>query len=662
MEDSTPVFNYLGEDMMQQHLVEITTSLQGCFPVGSDQFNNLARYSKKLVQKLEKWPEKIQLTWQNRVVPVYSPESITKCNQAHVSRVDFANEQRKRLQTSFLSDINRLKKKIDDVHRKRDSSEEKYNEQALSSTSLIQLLNPREIVERVRISTALRSSYDAYIWTIQRLATQEQSLWEELHSLEGELAPIRTVSTQSNQKHLVVPKGNSIVGWLPGEDRYVMIQQTKVPSSDEVFRHISFEPETGLSNLPLSIFNLITWADEIGATDTVLLTMLTVYLKKYKPSILDVIDTKKRSIAAIMEILSHHCSTEPEKQAVLLKLKHFKREPIESFASAVIRFESLYVFWLQLDTPHSVDNIRLMSYEVLRQITQYLLSPKCALAFGKWSADTTKMGGPITKDIIIRIVSQLEAFAELKLHSPRTLPGTLITTTLGLPVSAVEQNVNAYFVNPPKPVDLRSSTVPPSKHRSSSNGASTNYRPSRSPSGSRNGTRVNSKGPRGSSGDKQNPQRQQSKSPRRVNQQSPRGRSTEKSSPSYAAEVEMDPALECLQYYSRYSQSPNSVRKQSIPGIFRRPLTPNSKAHLKTNYFYSTSGDGKFKDVRQKGFCLRCYGSDHKASLCKRYTRPCPTPCRNCMHLFHPTEDCKFYTQGGSSKPSSRSGSLSREK
>ena len=88
--------------------------------------------------------------------------------------------------------------------------------------------------------------------------------------------------------------------------------------------------------------------------------MLTIYLKKYKPTILEIIDTKKRSIAAIIEILSHHCSTEPEKQAVLLKIKHFKREPIESFASSVIRFESLYVFWLQLDTPHSVNTIKLM--------------------------------------------------------------------------------------------------------------------------------------------------------------------------------------------------------------------------------------------------------------------------------------------------------------
>ena len=660
MEEQTSVFNYLGEDMMQQHLVDITHSLQKCFSPGSTQFNTLAKYSKKLVQKREKWPEKIFSTWQNRKVPVYSPESITKCNQARVSQIEFANEQRKRLQAAFLSDINRLKKKIDDVHKKRDSSEEKYNEQALSSTAQLQLLGPRDMTERVRISTALRSSYDAYAWTIQRLATQEQALWDELHSLEGELAPIRTVSTQSNQKHIVVPKGNSVVGWLPGEDSYVMIQQAKAPSQEEVLRHISFEPQTGLSNLPLSIYNLISFADEIGATDQVLLQMLTMYLKKYKPNILDVIDTKKRSIAAIMEILSHHCSTEPEKQAVLLQLKHFKREPIENFAAAVTRFESLYVFWLQLDTPHSVDDIKLMSYEVLRQVTQYLLSPKCAQAFGRWTSDTMKLGGPIDKDIIIRTVSQLESYAELKLHSPRTLPGSLITTTLGLPVTAIEQNVNAHFVNPQKPKDLRSSTTPPpnGRPRKPSNGARAPSNGARTPS---TGARASSNGSRHSSKDKQNPRRL-SKSPRRDDQKDQRGRSPQKSFPAHSAEMELDPALESLQFYSHYSTDPNPIRKQSIPGIFRRPLTPRSKEHLQETYFFSTSGDRKFEDVRKKGFCLRCYGNDHRASACSVYTSPTPTPCRHCMHLFHPTNKCKFYDSAGKSRPPSRSRSLSREK
>ena len=104
------------------------------------------------------------------------------------------------------------------------------------------------------------------------------------------------------------------------------------------------------------------------------------------------------------------------------------------------------------------------------------------------------------------------------------------------------------------------------------------------------------------------------------------------------------------------------VRKQSVPGIFCRPLTPRSKSHLKKTYFYSTSGDSKFKDVREKGFCLRCYGNNHRASACKTYTSPTPTPCRNCMHLFHPTEKCKFYNAEGKSRPSSRPRSSSREK
>ena len=443
-------------------------------------------------------------------------------------------------------------------------------------------------------------------------------------------------------------KGNSLVGWLPEEETYVLLQQSKPPPQVEVFRHISYEPETGLSNLPLSIHNLISYADEIGATDLVLLQMLTVYLKEHRPQILDVIDTKKRSIAAIMEILSHHCSTESEKQTVLLKLKHFKRDPIESFASAVIRFESLYVFWLQLDTPHTADSIRLMSYEVLRQITQYLLSPKAGIAFGKWASDTMKLGGVIDKEVIIRTVTQLESYAELKLHSPRTLPGSLITTTLGLPVSSVEQTIVANYANPQKPVDLKnsSSSTKPQQNSSVIRSAS-NHRANPARNGSRSNSRPLSNPPA------ENSKRRQSKSPFN-DKNNQRGRSVEKEKLFSANSAEIDEDIECLQYYSRYSQSPNQVRKQSVPGIFRRPLTPKSKEHLKQNYFFKTSGDTKFQDVRQKGFCLRCYGSDHRANSCKIYTSPTPTPCRHCMHLFHDTSKCKFFEPSGKSRPPSR--------
>ena len=97
---------------MQQQLVDITHSIQQCFDPGTAQFNSLGAYSKKLNQKREKWPDKIYQTWQNRKVPVYSPESITKCNTARVSQIEFANEQCKCLEDAFLTDIQRVKKKI----------------------------------------------------------------------------------------------------------------------------------------------------------------------------------------------------------------------------------------------------------------------------------------------------------------------------------------------------------------------------------------------------------------------------------------------------------------------------------------------------------------------------------------------------------------------
>ena len=649
MEEHPPLFNYLGEDMMQQHLLNFTHQIQSCFDPSSLQYQKLATFSDKVVRKKEKWPEKIYQSWQNRKVPVYSPETITKVNQARVSQIDFANDNRKRLRSSLEADISRVKRKLDDVHKRRDQCEEKYNETNLSSTAQINLLPSRDVHERIRLSTALRSAYDTYIWTIRRLATQEGSLIDEQNALQNELAPIKMISNQSNQKHLVQTKGNSLIGWLPGEETYVLLQQSKSPPPVEIFRHISYEPQTGLTNLPLSIYNLISYADEIGATDAVLLQMLTVYLKEHRPNILDVIDIKKRSIAAIMEILSHHCSTESEKATITLQLKHFKRDSIESFASAVFRFESLYVFWLQLDSPHTADSIKLLSYDVLRQITQYLLSPKAGQAFGKWASDTLKNGGTIDKEAIIRTVAQLESYAELKLHSPRTIPGSLITTTLGLPIESSEQTIVAHYVNPQQPMNLKQQSSAktnqnPSSTRAKSNNSASNSRPrsSNSNSKSRNPSAENAK-------------RRQSQSPgNKVN--NTRGRSSEKSKTISAKSADtLDEQMDCLQYYSRHSTSPNIVRKQSIPGIFKRTLTPNSKEHLKQTYFYATSGDNKFSDVRKKGYCLRCYGSNHLANSCKVYTSPTPTPCRHCMHLFHDTKKCRFFDQSGKSRPPSRS-------
>jgi hypothetical protein len=47
--------------------------------------------------------------WQSRILPVFSTESITKLNQAHMLMVDEVNDSRKRQKESLRSDINRKK-------------------------------------------------------------------------------------------------------------------------------------------------------------------------------------------------------------------------------------------------------------------------------------------------------------------------------------------------------------------------------------------------------------------------------------------------------------------------------------------------------------------------------------------------------------------------
>ena len=147
--------------------------------------------------------------------------------------------------------------------------------------------------EYAQLEARIRSASESCQNSIQRLAVSERQLRQDLAIIETNFHPIRLLSTQSNQKNLICPKQNSYLGWIPHLDSYQLIQNTKVPPHEEIFRHISFEPETQLTNLPLSIFNLIHFGDAIGATDQILLTMLTIYLKKYKPAVLDTLDTKK---------------------------------------------------------------------------------------------------------------------------------------------------------------------------------------------------------------------------------------------------------------------------------------------------------------------------------------------------------------------------------
>ena len=120
-------------------------------------------------------------------------------------------------------------------------------------------------------------------------------------------------------KSHVVKKQHHCLGWIPHTDTYVLIQNSTCPPEAAILQHVSWEPESKLSNLPLSVFNLIHFADKIGATDDVLLQMITCYLRKNRPTILDSLDQRKNSLHAVIESLAFQCTTDAERSTVLIK-------------------------------------------------------------------------------------------------------------------------------------------------------------------------------------------------------------------------------------------------------------------------------------------------------------------------------------------------------
>ena len=126
------------------------------------------------------------------------------------------------------------------------------------------------------------SEHESYDIFLHQHNLERAGLEYEIAALELDLTPIRTISKQHLQKHWFIPGPLSHKGWLPTEDKFTLIASPKIPSESEVLRHCSYEPESRLSNLPLSIYNLIVFADKIGAPDETLLTMLLMYMKKFK--------------------------------------------------------------------------------------------------------------------------------------------------------------------------------------------------------------------------------------------------------------------------------------------------------------------------------------------------------------------------------------------
>ena len=107
-----------------------------------------------------------------------------------------------------------------------------------------------------------------------------------------ELPAVKELTKSNHQKYWFMNKSCATLGWNPVTNNYEKVKQEKIPSEAEIMRQVSFEPDSQLSNLPLSIYQLLKFGERFGATESCLISIIVIYLKKHKEAVLDTLNTK----------------------------------------------------------------------------------------------------------------------------------------------------------------------------------------------------------------------------------------------------------------------------------------------------------------------------------------------------------------------------------
>ena len=140
------------------------------------------------------------------------------------------------------------------------------------------------------------------------------------------------------------------MGYNPYKDAFQMVVKNNQPSDTQILRCAVHHPQQKLFNLPLSLLNVLKYAERIGCSDAMLKTILIIFLQKYQPLLVDSVDPHSLTTKEFLENITYNINTSSEKIRALQALKKFTSTVSQSFSASITNFEALFSFYIQLDT------------------------------------------------------------------------------------------------------------------------------------------------------------------------------------------------------------------------------------------------------------------------------------------------------------------------
>ena len=661
-------YPYFGNALHQSEVIELYETLRDSGLLNDENKAKVTEKIKSTEDGKKTWRDVIIKGYTDRVIPEYTIDDVNHMNQLYTAEVTKTNREKARKVDEWRTIAKSAQTRIDDLAHLTTKDALAVAETKSVMQAKIHVINGYIANARAVNDAATQAKFQQEVdmmecdlrMKIHECTLRTQEYQSQILRLENRKASVNQEidamvfisSPETINKNLVLHSHNTVKGWIPSAQKYTMLKNTKTPPDAEIFKNISFEPETNLTNLPLTVSKLIAYSELIGADDKCLLAIILQFMNKYKKELMNTFEPKKHSLHALIYAIADQCSTAQEKTTVLKEMKSFYRREDESYAACLARFDSMYLFYLQLDRPQPPEELKHLSYRVIQSLTQFIISDKCSLVYASWERIKRQKGITPTKEEIIGIIGELEENADLKPKSALRIAPQIIAGLLHLPseatqhvetaVAKVSKNERKSRSKNKNDKTIRSNTASPSSRPGSrpdspysSSQSNNSDRSNRSPHSQQRSPRTQS-----NSRSSQNPSRNRSSS------RTPRGNQYRKQSPRNYVE-------EWRREFYQLQFPPKSTSDKATADW------PALKKNFKDDYNledYHKDGipvknSEKFKDVRSRNKCLRCYG-DHRANDCPEFTVRTPTPCQYCRYLYHPTELCHKYTDQGRTRPS----------
>ena len=647
-------YPYIGNSLQTAEVSELYETIRDSNIIGPGSREKIDAKIRTLNEGKKTWRDMLIQGYVNRVTPEFSVDDVNTLNQLHTTEVQKKNRQKtnqleawkntsKQIQIE-ISSLTRLslKENFDaskhaQLTRAKIGVTTELRDQAHANADQVEAakLNKEVLLMECDLMTTITEAnlrIDEYGRQVGILQDKKDNLALEIETME--LLP----SPETINRNLILYTHNTVKGWIPSNQEYSLLKNNKAPPDAEIFKYISVEPETSLTNLPLTISKLIDYSETIGADDKCLLNIIVQYMNRYKKELMNTMESKKHSLRALIHAIAEQCSTAQEKTAIVKEMRSFYRKEDESFAACLNRFDSMHLFYLQLDRPQPADELKHLSYQLVQSLTQFIISEKCAQVYSSWAKIQRTKGHTPTKEDIIKIIGELEENADLRPKTALRLAPQVVATLLHLPAEV--RNIECAVADTSRPPSKeRKSRSKERKNSSSSYNSSSSSKNSQKPStpqnrsGSRNGQPFRSQSP--------------------GNNQQRRGQSARLRSESRGSINSERWRKNFFDLQAPPRHVPDWENKHVNTWSTLRPHY-KGEAQKDRNTFYKDSlpvkNSEKYRDVREKNKCLRCYG-DHRPRNCPRFQERTPDACKYCRYLYHPTEKCPKYDDQGKTRP-----------